>query len=49
MDGEAGLNIDGIPITLVADLHFHWTATIALDGTTTTTPMVIEQGGVNAN
>ena len=29
-------------------LHFHWTATIALDGTTTTTPMVIEQAG-NAN
>ena len=30
-------------------LHFHWTATIALDGTTTTTPMVIEQAGGNAN
>ncbi len=24
--------------------HFHWTATVALDGTTTTTPMVIGAG-----
>ena len=23
--------------------HFHWTATVAIDGTTTTTPMVIER------
>ena len=27
---------EGFPI------HFHWTATVALDGTTTSTPMVID-------
>ncbi len=23
--------------------HFHWTATVSIDGTTTTTPMVVER------
>ena len=26
-------------------LHFHWTATVALDGTTTSTPLVIDSCG----